>query len=122
MGQNKQVRFGPATLANAAANILNPGTTTGGVGAGTPQNTYHLMKHIRVVNRTAAAVAVSLFIGATGASAAGSEFLWSATPVPANSFLEAYMATPLEVADFLTGFAGAAASLTIEIDYEVGIR
>lgn len=121
MSANKIIRFGPTPVPNAVADWLNPGTTTGGVGGGTPQNLYFIIKHIRVINKTAGAVNISLFIGATGGSAAGTEFAWSATPVPANSFLEWFGQLRLDVADFLTFLASAATSLVIEAEGEVGV-
>src|SRR5574337_148298 len=115
MASNKIVRFGPVALAAAAANIVNPPTLTGGVGlAGTNANTYLVLKHIRIVNKTAAVATASLYIGATGGSAAGTEFLGNALSVPANSAVDWYGMVRLDVADFLTGLASAATSLTIE--------
>lgn len=119
---NKLIRIGPLALTNAAANILNPGTTTGGVNAGTPQNLFLQIKKITVVNKTAAQHTVSLYIGATGASAAGTEFEFNAFPIPGNSYVDRCTNTALDVADFLTGLADANASLTIQLDCEVGVR
>jgi hypothetical protein len=119
---NKLIRIGPLALTNAAANILNPGTTTGGVNAGTPQNLFLQIKKITVVNKTAAQHTVSLYIGATGASAAGTEFEFNAFPIPGNSYVDRSTNTALDVADFLTGLADANASLTIQLDCEVGVR
>lgn len=122
MASNKIVRFGPVALAAAAANIVNPPTLTGGVGlAGTNSASYLVLKHIRIVNKTAGAVTASLFIGATGASAAGTEFLGNALSVPANSAVDWYGMVRLDAADFLTGLAGAATSLTIEGEGEIGV-
>lgn len=122
MAANKIIRIGPVALAAAAANIINPGTTTGGVGVSTPQNTYLIVKHIRIVNKTAGAVTFSLYIGATGGSAAGTEFMGTAQSIPANSYVDWYGQLALDVADFLTGLASAATSLTFEAECEVGIR
>lgn len=124
--QNKPVRFGPFTVPNAATNFLNPPTTTGGVnGSGTfAGNGYLLVKHLRVVNRTGSPVNMSAFIGATGASAAGTEFAWSATSVSGNSFLDFYaggQGVRLDTTDFLTVLASAATSLTIEGEGEIGV-
>ena len=123
MASNKLVRFGPVAVPSAIGNLLNPPTLAGGVNppAGST-NSYMVLRHLRVVNKTAAPVNMSAFIGATGVGAAGTEFAWSATPVPANSFLDWYGAVTLEVADFLTGVAGAATSLTIEGEGEIGVR
>lgn len=122
--QNKSVRFGPVALsATLTTNILNPGTTTGGVGMpATSGNLYFLIKHIRIVNKTGAAATASLWIGATGANAAGTEFMAQGLSIPANSYVDWYGILTLDVADFLVGGAGTAASLTIEAEGEVGIR
>lgn len=123
MAQNKPFRFGPIALTNTlTTNLLNPGTTTGGVNAGTPQNLFFLLKHLRVVNKTGGAVTVSLWMGATGGNVAGTEFEWQATSVPANSFLDVYPVNcRMDVSDFLVGGAGAATSLTLQGEAEVGI-
>jgi hypothetical protein len=123
--QSKVFRFGPLALTNAAANILNPGTTTGGVNstAAPYGNLRILLKHIRVVNKTAGAVTVSLYLGATGASAAGTEFAFNAVSVPANSYVDWYSpGVPMDSSnanDFLTGLASANTSLTIEGEGEI---
>lgn len=118
--QNKPIRIGPVALAAAVANIFNCAitSTAGPVGITLPQP-YVLLTHFRVVNKTAAAINVSLFIGATGASAAGTEFTWNATQVPANSYVESFNRVPLSATDFLTGF-GSATGLTFEAEGEVG--
>jgi hypothetical protein len=120
--QNKAFRFGPLALTNTlTTNILNPATTTGGVNGGGSGNLYLIIKHIRIVNKTAGAVTVSLWIGATGANAAGTEFAFQATSCPANSFLDWFGLVRLDVADFLVGGAGAATSLSIEGEGEIGV-
>ena len=119
--QNKPFRLGPVALsATLTTNILNPPVTSGGVGAGTP-NTFILLKHIRIVNKTAAPVTASLWIGATGANAAGTEIM-NALSVPANSHVDLYSpGIRLDAADFLVGGAGAATSLTLFAEGEIGI-
>jgi hypothetical protein len=121
--QQKAFRFGPAALANAAANILNPGTTTGGVNstASPYGNLRIILTHIRIVNKTAGAVTATLYVGATGGSAAGTEFAFNGYSVPANSYVDWYGRMPLDTADLLTGLAGAATSLTIEGEGEIGV-
>lgn len=122
MAANKTVRFGPVAIGNAVANVLNPGTTTGGVnmpsGSG---NLYFIIKHIRIVNKTAAAHTITAYIGATGASAAGTEFAFNGTSVPANSYADWYGLLRLDVADFLTMVADAATSLVFQAEGEVGV-
>lgn len=121
--QQKPFRFGPVALPNAAGNILNPGTTAGGVNCtAAPYDKLRLIiTHIRVVNKTGGAATFSLYIGATGGSAAGTEFMGTAKNVPANDAIDWYGRVPLDVADFLSGLASAAATLTIEGEGEIGI-
>jgi len=122
MAANKILRFGPVALAAAAANIINPPTLTGGTGlAGTNTNTYVVLRHIRIVNKTAGAVTATLYIGATGGSAAGTEFAFNGTSIAANSYVDWYGMVRLDVADFLTGLASAATSLTFECEGEIGV-
>lgn len=122
MASNKIIRFGPVAMANTATNILNPPTLTGGTGlAGTNANTYLVLRHIRIVNKTGTAATASLYIGATGGSAAGTEFLGTAVSVPANSAIDWYGMLRLDAADFLTGLASAATTLTIEGEGEIGV-
>lgn len=122
MAQNKPFRFGPIALtATYTTNLLNPGTTTGGTNSGTPQNLYIILKHIRILNVTAGAITFRLFIGATGANAAGTEFIGYGLSVAANSYVDYYGLTRLDVADFLVGGASAGTSLTIEGEGEIGI-
>ena len=119
--QNKRFRFGPLALSNTlTTNILNPATTTGGVNAGSsPQ--YILLRHIRVVNKTAGAVSFTLYIGATGGNAAGTEFMGIGKVVPANDYVDWYGEIRLDSTDFLVGGASAATSLTIQGEGEVGV-
>lgn len=118
----KPFRFGPIPLtALLTTNLLNPPTTTGGVNGGaSPQ--FILLKHIRIVNKTAAAVTCSFWLGATGGNVAGTEIIGQGLSVPANSFIDWYSpGLRLDVADFLVGGASAATSLTIEGEGEIGV-
>jgi hypothetical protein len=121
---NKTFRFGPVAVANAAGNLLN-GTVTslaGPVGITLTQPVIYI-KHLRAVNKTGAAATVSTYIGATGGSAAGTEVAWNAKSVPANDSVDVYFGgqgVRLDSADFLTGLASAAATITVEGEAEVG--
>lgn len=124
--QNKPVRFGPVALTTTlTTNILNPPTLTGGVVAGTANsNTYFLINKIRIVNKTGSAATFSLWVGATGANAAGTEVGGIGTSVPANSFIDipfSGQGLRLDVADFLVGGAGTPTALTLEAEGSVGI-
>ena len=121
--QNKSLRVGPAAMAAAAANILNGAVTSlaGPVGITLTQPVITLT-HIRIVNKTAGSVNATLYIGATGGSAAGTEFGYNGTVIPANSYVDWYGKLRLESTDFLTGLASAATSLTFEAEGEVGFQ
>ena len=123
MASNKIVRFGPAAMIlTTPTNILNPPTVSGGVGvAGTNTATYLVVRHIRIVNKTAGAVTFSLYIGATAGSAAGTEFMGLGTSVAANSYVDWYGQLRLDIADFLSGFANTGTALTIQAEGEIGI-
>lgn len=122
MAANKTFRMGPAALANSAANIVNCNVTSlaGPVGF-TMTQPYLIIRHIRLVNKTASAATASLYIGATGGSAAGTEFLGTAVSIPANSYLDWYGMLRLDAADFLTGLASAATTITFEAEGEIGL-
>lgn len=120
MAANKIIRIGPTTLGTSAANLANPPTLTGGVGASSTA-TYMILRHIRIVNRTGSAATASLFVGATAGSAAGTEFMCSGQSIAANSPLDWYGMLRLDSADFLTGLAGTASALTFEAEGEIGV-
>jgi len=102
-------RYGPAFVASSAANILNPSSAL-----------VYRMKHIHLVNQGAAQRTVTLYIGATGGSAAGTELLKD-HPIAVAGYTDLFMDTLLETADFLTGIADAASDVVITIDYEVEV-
>jgi len=118
----KKFRCGPVALTNGVANVLNPGTTTGGVGMGSSYGNLRItMRSIRATNKSGTPQSFSAWIGATGASAAGSEIV-SSKAVPANDSVIIPLAdTPLDVADFLTMQASANTAITVEIDGEIGV-
>lgn len=121
MAANKVFRFGPVALTNTlTTNILNPATATGGVNAGSSSQ-YVVLKHIRIVNKTAGAVTCSFWLGATGGNVAGTEVIGIGLSVPANSYVDWYGLMRLDAADFLVGGASAATSLSIQGEGEVGV-
>lgn len=125
MAQNKPFKFGPLALTNTyTTNILNPGTTTGGVNAsGAPNDkTRIILKHIRVTNKTAGASTFRLYLGATGGNAAGTELAFDYA-IAANAVVDLYFPAGLilDTTDFLVGGAAAATTLTIQGSGEVGI-
>jgi len=121
MASNKIFRFGPTALTTTlTTNILNPPTATGGVGAGSSSN-YIVLRHIRIVNKTGTAATFSLWLGATGANAAGTEVIGTALSVAANSAFDWYGMLRLDAADFLVGGAGTTTALTIQGEGEIGV-
>lgn len=123
MAQNKSFRFGPVAMSNTlTTNILNPNVTSlaGPVGF-TMTQPYIILKHIRIVNKTAGAVTFSLWLGATGGNAAGTEVIGQGYSVAANSAFDWYGLLRIDAADFLVGGASAATSLSIEGEGEIGV-
>lgn len=123
MAQNKTFRFGPVAMsATLTTNILNPAVTSlaGPIGF-TMTQPYMIIKHIRIVNKTAGAVTFSLWLGATGGNAAGTEVVGTGLSVSANSSYDWYGMMRLDAADFLVGGASAGTSLTISGEGEIGL-
>jgi len=122
MAANKTLNIPPVYLPNAAGNLLNPNVSSlaGPVGF-TMTQPYILLKHIRLVNKTAGAVVATLYKGATGGSAGGTEVAFAGVSIPANSFVDWYGILRLDAADFLTGVAGAANSIVFNAEGEIGL-
>ena len=123
MAANKAIRFGPvAMVTGSTPNLVNPTITSlAGVVGFVMTQPYVILKHIRLVNKTAGAITVSLYVGATAAGAAGTEFLGTALSIAANSFIDWYGLLRLDAADFLTGSASANTSITFEAEGEIGV-
>ena len=103
-----------------ATNLLNPPTAAGGVNAGAaPQ--FIILKHLRITNKTAAAVSFSTWLGATGAVLAGTEVVGQGQIVAANSSYDWYGILRLDAADFLVGGASVANALSIMGEGEIGV-
>ena len=122
MASNKTFRAGPTALTASAANLLNSTVTSlaGPVGI-TLTQPYLIVRHIRIVNTSAASATFNLYIGATGGSAAGTEFMGAGTSVAANAAIDWYGQVLLNAADFLTGKASIASNtLIITFEGEVG--
>lgn len=121
MASNKIFRFGPVALTTTTTtNLLNPPTATGGTNAGSSSQ-YIVLRHIRVVNKTAGSATFSLYLGATGANAAGTEFIGTLMPVAAYSAYDWYGQIRIDAADFLVGGASANTTLTIQGEGEIGV-
>lgn len=121
MSALKAFRSGPTALTTTlTTNILNPAAASGGVGAGSSAQ-YIIVRHIRIVNKTASSATFSLWLGATGANTAGTEIIGIATPVAANQAYDYYGYLRLDSTDFLVGGSGTATALTITIEGEIGV-
>lgn len=118
--QLKPFKFGPVAMPVAATNYLNPPTGAAGVGV-TATNQYMIIRHLHVLNKDVVPRAFSLFVGATGGSAAGTEFWGSLISVAANSLMDWYGAFRLEAADFLTGTAATVTTMVISGEGELGV-
>ena len=82
MAANKNIRIGPVALTTTSTtkHLLNPQTLTGGVSAGGTSNTQTYIPIRRYPHQTKLPAATfSLWIGATGANAAGKFILDRAT-------------------------------------------
>jgi hypothetical protein len=122
--QNKKFRFGPIALTTTlTTNLLNPPTAAGGVNGGSSSQ-YILIQHLRIVNKTGSAATFSLWLGATGANAAGTEVVGQGKSVAANDVYDVYFGgggLRLDAADFLVGGSNTATALTIEGEGEIGV-
>jgi len=122
MASNKIVRFGPVALSASVTNVLNPPTVTGGTGVATTASaTYAVVRHIRIVNKTSSAATCSFWLGATGASASGTEVIGIGLSIAANSYVDWYGQLRLDTTDYLTGQASAGTTLTFEAEGELGV-
>ena len=97
----------PAYLAAAATNIYTPPASTIDT----------IIRHIHIANRTGSAATASLWVGATGGSAAGTE-LFGAYSVAANGSFDYYCTLRLSSTQFLSGLSGTASALIITVEGE----
>jgi len=121
MAANKILKIPPQYIAVAAANLLNGalGSLAGPVGF-TATQPYLILKHIHVSNKDTIAHAITLYIGATGGSAGGTEFAWNNFSLGAQQYDDWFGQQRLDSTDFLSGIADLASKVTIEIDAEIG--
>ena len=95
---------GPSYLANSATNIYNPAS---GIVAN--------LRQIHLANKTGSAATYSLYIGATGGSAGGTE-LAGAVSLAANSCVDLFFADlVMKNADFLSGLSGTASAIVVTV-------
>jgi hypothetical protein len=101
---------GPAFLPSSVGNLYTPPAST----------IYTVMKHIHFFNVSASPVTINVYIGASGASAAGSQ-LFDTFEIEANQPYDYFMGsgTRMDSTDFLTGSASVASAVTYTIDGEL---
>ncbi len=95
---------GPAYIASSATDIFTPAAST----------IYTVIRHIHIANKDASARTFSLYLGATGGSAAGTE-LFKDVSVGAGSYFDWYGTLRTGSTDFLTGIASSANTLVITV-------
>ncbi len=108
---DKTFRAGPVALTTTlTTNIYNGGN--GGAYSGIAD----IITHIHVANKTASAATFSLWLGATGANAAGTEIAVGES-VNANDVYDIYFPQGLRMttADFLVGGSNTATALSITV-------
>lgn len=121
MAANKIVRFGGIALtATLTTNLMNPPTLTGGTNV-SGAACFVIIRHLRVVNRTALAQTFSFWVGGSGANTAGTEFMGGAKSVAANDAYDWYGLLRLDAADFLVGGASLVNSLSLQGEMEIGV-
>jgi len=121
--QNRPFNLGPVALTTTlTTNIMNCNVTSlaGPVGF-TLTQPYIILRHIRIVNKTASAATFSLWKGATGGNAAGTEIVGIGKSVNANDCYDWYGLMRFDAADFMVGGSGTATALSLQAEGEIGI-
>lgn len=106
MAGGRPLRDGPAYITTSSDDLYNPAS-----------GTFGLIRQIHLANTsTSTAVTVSLFIGATGAEAGGTEILKDYN-IPIGKVYDLYFPGGLKLtnSDFLVGDASASSSVTATI-------
>lgn len=123
MASNKAINIEPIALtATLTTNILNFAITSlaGPIGF-TMTQVYVILRHIRIFNKTGTQQTFSLWKGLTGANTAGTEFIGTGVPVPANTPYDYTGIVRFDSIDFLVGGASLAASLIFMAEGEIGV-
>ena len=103
------------TIKRIAGPLALTTTLTTNVYNNTSALIYDVIRHIHIVNKTGSAATFTLYLGATGANAAGTEIFGTARSVAANSAFDWYGALKMVSTDFLVGGSGTTTALTITI-------
>lgn len=103
MASNRLITVGPIALTTTlTTNILNTAVTSlaGPVGITLTQPII-ILRHVRILNKTGAAATFSLWLGATGANTAGTEFIGVGQSVAAGAAYDWYGLAQLTSTQFL---------------------
>ncbi len=97
---------GPLALTNTyTTNIYVPGSAL----------IYDIVKQIHVANKSGTAATFRLFLGATGANAAGTELIFDQNVAAGSSYDLYFSNLKIVSTDFLVGGASASTALTITL-------
>lgn len=122
MASNRLITVGPIALTTTlTTNILNTAVTSlaGPVGITLTQPII-ILRHVRILNKTGAAATFSLWLGATGANTAGTEFIGVGQSVAAGAAYDWYGLAQLTSTQFLVGGSNTATALTLQAEGEIG--
>lgn len=105
----KAFKDGPEYVANSATNIYVPSA-----------NTVARIRHIHLTNKDSSARTVTLYVGATGGSAGGTEILKDKSIAVGDTYDLYFPAGLLLTAsDFLTGICSAASAVVVTTSGEL---
>ena len=111
---DKPFRFGPVAMGIAGADVVK-GPVQAAAGTGVPaQDIYLLIRHIHIVNKTSSSATFSLWLGASGAGAAGTEVIGQGLTVRARWVYDWYGMMRMEAADYLVGISDTTTALVIQ--------
>jgi len=102
--------FGPLALTTTL-------TTNVYQGGGGSSLIYDVIRHIHITNKTASAATFTLYLGASGANAAGTE-LFLGVSIAANSSFDYYCMLKMTSSDYLVGGSNTSIALTITAEGE----
>lgn len=101
---------GPAYVAASATDIYVPGA-----------NKYGEVRHIHLANKDSSARTVSLYVGATGGSAGGTELFKDKSIAIADTY-DYYCLMRQATTDFLSGIASTVSTIVITVEgYEYAV-
>ncbi|AWM39358.1 hypothetical protein GobsT_23260 [Gemmata obscuriglobus] len=119
----KTFRTGPIAIPTAAPgeaqNLLSPPGAIGGVNAGICAQCIEL-RAIHVTNDSLATAKFSLFLGASGAAAAGTALIAEQSVRPGET-LTFWRMLRVNYLEYITGFANAVNALVVTFEGQIGV-